>query len=54
MKYRVENIHVPEHPGIAQPGGESRDLGGRRIVHVLGAVPANNGVQLRVLTEEAE
>lgn len=50
MKYRIENIHVPESGGIAKPGDESRDLGNRRIVHVLEV----NGTRLRVLTEEAD
>jgi hypothetical protein len=50
VKYRIETIAVPEHGGIAQPGSESRDLKGRRIVQVLD----HKGGRLRVLTEEAE
>lgn len=48
MKYRIETIQIPAHGGIAQPDSESRDLGSRRIVHVIEA----NGNLLKVLTEE--
>lgn len=54
LKYRVENINVPEHHGIAQPDSEWRELNGRRIVHVLSVAPAGTSQNLRVLTEEAE
>ena len=56
MKYRIENIDVPETRGIARPEDESRDLNGRRIVHVLGVDPgpAGQGATARVLTEESD
>ena len=57
MRYRIENISVPHLGGIAHPGtphDDSRELKGRRIVHVLKVVDsgAGSGTSLQVLTEE--
>lgn len=58
VKYRIENIYVPETVGTARPdlaSDESCELGKRRVVHVLGIVPPDTGnglVRLRVLTED--
>jgi hypothetical protein len=58
MKYRIENVHIPESAGIARPedpNDQSRDLNGRRIVHVLSVEQnSSGGVRARVLTEEAD
>lgn len=57
MKYRVENIFIPEHGGIAYPGessDKSQDLKGRRIINVVSVTPDNSGVRARVLTEETD
>jgi hypothetical protein len=57
MKYRIENIHIPGSGGIAHPedpNDQSRELKGRRIVHVLDATPDASGARVRVLTEEAD
>lgn len=59
MKYRIEEVHVPEYKGIANEDSEGRvvkDLADgsrvRRIVHVFGPVKeSGNGVVLKVLTE---
>jgi hypothetical protein len=58
MKYRVENIAVPETVGIARPdlpSDRSIDLGSRRIIQVLGnaeTLSATGEVRLKVLTEQ--
>jgi hypothetical protein len=59
MRYRIETVSIQETGGIAHPGDlndKSRDLAGRRIVHVLGSVGRNAAGEtaLRVLTEEAD
>jgi len=59
VRYRIENVNIPESRGIAQPGtpnDASRELPGRRIVCVLDARPATGTgeASLRVLTEEIE
>lgn len=59
MKYRIENVSIPEIKGVARPGTQSdasRELEGRRIVAVLEASPAtgSSDATLRVLTEEAD
>jgi hypothetical protein len=59
MRYRIENIWIPETGGLADPGDpndKNQDLKGRRIVHVLGVEPKPGmpGVKARVLTEEAD
>ena len=58
MKYRIEEIEVPRHAGVADPGSNALDLPGRRIIHVVGQVnrkrikgaPASD--VLHVLTED--
>jgi len=56
VKYRIENIAVPETNGLARPGfpGDNAiDLGHRRIVHVINVI--ENGtpnISVKVLTEE--
>ena len=53
--YRIETIHIPESPGMAQKDDEGRDVSGRRIVAVLGeGAPqvGGGGRRLTVLTEE--
>lgn len=58
MKYRVENIAVPETVGIARPdlpSDRSMDLGNRRILQVLGPaeeLSSTGEVRLKVLTEQ--
>jgi hypothetical protein len=58
MRYRIENISVPHLGGIAHPGtphDDSRELKGRRIVHVLKAVDSGaSEMSLQVLTEEED
>jgi hypothetical protein len=58
MKYRVENVFIPETKGVAQlegPNDKSQDLKGRRIIHVIDTqAQGHEGVRARVLTEEAE
>ena len=58
MKYRVENIDVPETVGIARPDlptDRSMHLGNRRIIQVLGPaeeLSTTGEVRLKVLTEQ--
>jgi len=56
VKYRIENVSVPEYDGVAMSGDKHRNLAGRRIVQVLGEPkPKGDGtVSLRVLTEQEE
>jgi hypothetical protein len=59
VRYRIENVSIPETRGIANPGtvnDGNRDLPGRRIIAVLEAKPAasTGDAILRVLTEEIE
>jgi hypothetical protein len=58
MKYRIETIHIPETGGVARPedpNDQSRELKGRRIVHVLDVAPSvGGGASARVLTEQAD
>jgi hypothetical protein len=53
MKYRIETVSVPVTRGVASPGAEARDLGKRRIVHVLdGRSKPGGEFEIDVLTEE--
>jgi hypothetical protein len=58
VKYRIENIAVPETVGIARPDLPSdrvMDLGNRRIVQVVGfgeTLSSTGEVRLKVLTEQ--
>lgn len=56
VRYRIETVSIPVSAGVAQPGYPSRELEGRRIIHVhtVNIGPHDQEARVTVLTEEDE